>query len=82
MNYQIMSGKVTAWECEDIGADASTYMMAAAALSGKTEAIEHAKVLDKLRKLDANDRQLGNKLLGQSMSKRKLIVRSHKLLKI
>jgi len=62
MNFQIMSGKVTAWECEDIGADASTYMMAAAALSGKTEAIEHAKVLDKLRKLDANDRQLGNKL--------------------
>lgn len=62
MNFQIMSGKVTAWECEDIGADASTYMMAAAALSGKMEAIEHAKIQDKLRKLDANYRQLNNKL--------------------
>jgi len=54
MAYRIMSGNVLKRQCEDVGEDASHFMMAAAILSGNSAALDHAKITSKIRQREAD----------------------------
>lgn len=65
-------GKDLGREAEDIGEDASSYMMAAAVLSGNTDALEHAKVADKIRKIQADLNQQRSSLVAKLSDQKSL----------
>jgi N12 class adenine-specific DNA methylase len=54
MAYRIMSGNVLKRQCEDVGEDASHFMMAAAILSGNSAALDHAKITSQIRQREAD----------------------------
>ncbi len=72
MAYQIMSGNVRERQCQDIGEDASHYLMAAAVLSGNGAALNHAKIQALIRKLEADLSSQATKLGNDLYALKKL----------
>lgn len=72
MAYQIMSGNVRERSCQDIGEDASHYLMAAAVLSGNGAALNHAKIQASIRKLEADLSSQATKLGNDLYALKKL----------
>ncbi len=62
LNYKFMTGDVQERHCEDVGEDASHYMIAAAILSGNNTALEHARITRRIRQLSSDLSSLSSKL--------------------
>ncbi|MEQ9238007.1 helicase-related protein [Coleofasciculus sp. E2-BRE-01] len=72
MAYQFLSGEMLTRHCEDIGDDAAHYLLASALLSGNGKALEHAKVCDRIRHLEADLSSLHTKLANDLLTLKSL----------